>query len=736
MDFFSVKGKRPVRLKESTRALAARALSGEFGQDAFHTPFVEITDPAYEKMSSEEQYIYMLKKIASEAPLRIIPGEPFVGSATLGDAILAQVPARYKDKNVFYAINHITVGFDKVLYIGLNGVRSNIKSRLKDEKDEEKRKFYGYLEECIDVIELWHKRYLDELLRLKSIYPNQGYDQVYENLKDVPFNPPGNFRQALQSLWFLFAFTRLIGIWSGIGRIDKMLGGFLEEDLARGVLNIDEARELVAHFWIKGCEWCKGDILRGSGDAQHYQNILLGGRDFTGRDITNTLSYLVLDVVEELGISDFPIAIRAHKDMPEQFLRRAAEVVQYGAGIIAFYDEQNVIDTLMGYGYPYSDAINFTNDGCWEVLIPGKTHFSYWPLDALHYLQTDVLAINKPVENDGSFFGVYLSLISASPAEQNAPIPEYDSFEELYSALLKGIESGVKWVHEKLDERACNRLPETPSTALVLSLFVEGCIEKGVDFSKGGAYYDIEAIHMGGVQDCANSLLAIKKMVYEDKLLTLSELIALLRNNWEGREDLRLYALNKLPHFGNDNDQSNEMTKRLLSDYIEIARAYDHRSDKIKCPPGVSTFGREVEWRYARGATADGHKQGDILSPNLSPAPGADKHGATAAIQAYCSLPLNRLAGSCALDIKLGPFMARGEDNANAIMGLIRGFCALRGYFMQMDIVDNEILKDAQMHPEKYPELAVRVSGWSARFVTLDAQWQELVIKRASVGGA
>lgn len=243
----------------------------------------------------------------------------------------------------------------------------------------------------------------------------------------------------------------------------------------------------------------------------------------------------------------------------------------------------------------------------------------------LHYLQTDVLRVNKPAENDGSFMSLYMSLQAASPAEENAPTPEYSSFEELYNALLRGIESGVAWLHTELDKRAPYHTPEAPSTALVLSLFVEGCIERGIDFSKGGAYYDVEAIHMGGVQDCANSLLAIKKLVYDDKLITLSELITLLRKDWEGREDLRLYALNKLPHFGNDNAQSNEMTRRLLKDYIAIVRKYDHRADGVKCPPGVSTFGRECEWRYARGATADGHKRGDILSPNLSPAPGADK---------------------------------------------------------------------------------------------------------------
>lgn len=736
MDFYSVKGRRPIRLKESTRELAARALSGEFGREAEKTPYVEITDPSYEKMSPEEQYIHMLNAIVSKAPLRIIPGEPFIGSATLGDAINAAVPARYNGSNVFFPVNHITLGYDNVLYVGLNGLRARIQNRSRLAGDTNQKLFYNKLEQCIDAIELWHKRYADELLRLDALYPEQGYKETYENFKDVPANPPKNFRQALQSLWFLFAFTRLLGVWSGIGRIDKMLGGFLEKDLADGTLTIDEARELTAHFWIKGCEWARGADPRGSGDAQHYQNILLGGRDISGKDITNTLSYLVLDVIEELGISDFPIAIRAHKDMPQQFLRRIAEVVQYGEGIIAFYDEQNAINTLTAYGYPYSDAINFTNDGCWEVLIPGKTRFSYCPMDMLQMLQTDVLKINTPVETDGSFWAMYASYATVSPADKSYPIPEYADYEELYDALLKSIDAHLDWFQNMLDKNSVYLSPSMPSTALVISLFVEGCIEKGVDFSKGGSYYDVQSPHMGGVQDCANSLLAIKKLVFEEKKLTLSELITLLRGDWEGREDLRLYALNKLPHFGTDNSEADFIAARLLEDYARLEHAHDKRTDGVKCPPGVSTFGRECEWRYSRGATADGHKRGDILSPNLSPAPGTDKRGATAVIQAYCSLPLNLLAGSCALDIKLSPFMAHGEENISALMALVQGFCELGGYFMQMDIVDNEILKDAQLNPDKYPELAVRVSGWSARFVTLDRNWQDLVISRAAAGGA
>ncbi len=163
------------------------------------------------------------------------------------------------------------------------------------------------------------------------------YEEIYQNLKNVPENPPRNFREAVQALWFLFDFQRLCGNWPGIGRIDKMLGGFLQRDLDSGAITLEEAREYLAHFWIKGAEWVNGtneDIQPDSGDGQNYQNIILSGIDEDGKDVTNLVTYLVLDVVEELGISDFPISVRLSPETDPRLLRRVAEVLKLGGGIL------------------------------------------------------------------------------------------------------------------------------------------------------------------------------------------------------------------------------------------------------------------------------------------------------------------------------------------------------------------------------------------------------------------
>ena len=201
---------------------------------------------------------------------------------------------------------------------------------------------------------------------------------------------------------FTFAFIRLCGNWPGIGRIDYLLGDYLKKDLSDGVLSLDDAREILAHFFIKGCEWINGQEI-GSGDAQHYQNILLAGIDQDGNGVTNEVTYLVLDILEELGISDFPTSVRVNKNSDEKLLRRVAEVMRYGGGILAVYNEDLVIDALIKYGYEKREARGFANDGCWEVQIPGKTYFDYWPFDSLQLLQkypfpeSDTLLLWHPV---------------------------------------------------------------------------------------------------------------------------------------------------------------------------------------------------------------------------------------------------------------------------------------------------------------------------------------------------
>jgi formate C-acetyltransferase len=269
--------------------------------------------------------------------------------------------------------------------------------------------------------------------------------------------------------------------------------------------------------------------------------------------------------------------------------------------------------------------------------------------------------------------------------------------------------------------------PQPPCT--VVSIFEQGCIEKGLSYLEGGPVYNLFSPHIGGIADTANSLYAIKKLVFDDKKISFGELMATLAGNWEENENLRLFALNKYSYYGNDNDEVDLIYARILKDFADICNSLDGRCG-YHFPAGVSTFGRQLEWASKRLASPHGKKAGDILAANCSPTPGTDREGATSVIRSYCKSDLTRLASGAALDIKLLPSSVAGEDGICYLSSLIKSFVALGGFFMQPDVVDASILREAQQHPEDYQNLSVRVSGWNARFVTLNKHWQDMVIEQ------
>ncbi len=704
MEFYSQNGMvRPVRLSDDTRKFAADSLSRKYGLDTFKNKSVPLEDvEGIEHRSMMEIYDTSIKIIAEKAPIRICENERLSGAATLAYAIDHKIPATYKGNFVFHSVSHLTVDFESVLKYGVKSIRAKAEKAYEKYKGTEKEPFSLSCLNCLDAFEIWHKRYLDELSKLPE------YKNNYENLKKVPFEPATNFYEAVQSLWFTFAFIRLCGNWPGIGRIDYLLGDYLKKDLENKVLTIDEAREILAHFFIKGCEWING-IFIGSGDAQHYQNILLAGIDENGNEITNEVTYLVLDILEELGISDFPTTVRVNKNTDEKLLRRVAEVMRFGGGILAVYNEDTVIDALIKDGYEEREARRFANDGCWEVQIPGKTYFGYIPFDSLQILQKITLKEYKSEVCYPDFESLY----------QQYKSDLYTYIEGLFKGLcndfsdLENPSSGFVWKQQ------------TPCT--VVSLFEDGCIEKGLSYFEGGAVYNIRSPHIGGLADTVNSLYAIKKLVYDEKKVSLSELLNILRDNWSDAELLRQYSLNKLEYYGNDNDEVDMIAVRLLSDFAEICNSFDGKCG-YRFPAGVSTFGRQLEWSPNRLASPHGRFANEILAANCSPTPNTDKAGATAIIRSYCKADLSRLATGAALDIKLLPSTVSGEDGLNALISLIRGFVVLGGFFMQPDVVDASLLKEAQKCPENYQTLSVRVSGWNARFVTLNKEWQDMVI--------
>ena len=658
MDFYTQNHQiRPVRLSESTRQFAHDSLHHKYGLDTRKAMAVSMDHvPDFAKLPPIERHDLAIEEIAKHAPLRICQGEKVSGAATLGLAIEHKVPATCAGKEAFPSMSHLTVDFETVLKKGINHIRRKAESAFLRYEGTEKEPFARSCLRCLAAMEHWHGRYREALKGRPEYRAN------YESLQRVPFEPATNFREAVQSLWFTFAFLRLCGNWPGIGRID----------------------------------W-------------HYQNILLAGIDENGEEVTNDVTYLVLDILEELGISDFPTSVRINKNTDEALLRRVAEVMRLGGGTLAVYNEDLDIKTFLQEGYEEKEARKFANDGCWEVQIPGKTYFIYKPFDALQILQ------------------------KATLKSYDAPL-EFADFEALYRAYRSDLEGFLtQWADRVARGFSHNgdgswswgtHTPYTP-----VSLFEEGCVEKGLSYVEGGPIYNVLSPHIGGLADTVNSLYAIKKLVYDEKRVTLPALLAILKNDWKDEEVLRQFALNRYVYYGNDNDEVDAIAARLLSDFSDLCKELNGRCG-YRFPAGASTFGRQLEWAPDRLACPHGRRRGEVLAANCSPTPNTDKEGATAIIRSYCKADLSKLATGAALDLKLLPSSVEGEDGLQALMGLMRGFVALGGFFMQPDVVDASLLKEAQKCPEDHQTLSVRVSGWNARFVTLDKQWQDMVIEQ------
>ena len=699
---------RPIRCAERTRLFAKESLDGKYGRQAQKTPFVPLADT--DGCSPRQIYDRAITEIAKNAPLRIVtdddgaPLELISGAATLGAAIGHAVPASVDGVNaVCGSVSHLTCNFDRVVREGMDSYRERILARMEDGTlSALQREVLESALNAWNALKTYHTRYLELLSERMEQTENEEhrvhYRVLYDTLTAVPFSPAKTFREGVQSIWFTFSFIRLTGNWPGIGRMDLMLEELYQRDLAAGRITEDEARELLAHFFIKGCEWIHL-TSHGTGDAQHYQNLVLGGVDENGVDRTGDVTRLMLEIVEEFPIADFPIAVRVGSSSPAWIRTKMAEVIRHGSGVVAMYNEDLIIDSLVGFGYDIREARKFANDGCWEVQIPGRTRFIYRPMDLY-----------------GMFLREVLRLDDEAPAE-------YADFETMYAAFREKMDAVLDGFHADAD----HFFGDVPSG--VIDLFEDGCVEKARAYHNGGPVYNAFSPHFGGIPDTANAMYAIEKLVFEEKRLSFAAFTDVLRRNWDGEEALRRYVRSHYTYYGNDNDEVDTIAARIVHDFVEDCRRVECRNDVLR-PPGISTFGRQIEWRGQRCASPHGFVRGSVLAGNISPTPSTDEKGATAIIRSACKIDYSRLSCGAALDIRLDPKSVSGVRGIGAIESLLGAFLELGGFFLQIDVIDNAALLDAQAHPEDHQNLAVRISGWSARFVTLDKNWQDMVIQR------
>ena len=695
---------RPTRLKETTRHLAERALAAEFGKALADSPAVEMNDiPDFKVQTPMTQYGICARRIAEQAPIRLIT-PMLAGSATFSRAREHLLPATFNGEPIFSSTSHLTPGFSRVMEIGWTGLRTEVNTRLANATDDEA----AYLQSLLRALtsaEIFHRRtlaYVQETAENASVDTRPIYDTLAETLTRVPMYPPRNFREAVQSIWFQFAHLRLMGNWPAIGRLDQMLNPYWEQEKQNGTLTWDEARELLAHFFIMGCEWITGEFIWGTGDAQHYQNIVLGGTDADGNDVCNDVTMLILEVVEELDISDFPVAVRVTADTPEAVLYKIAEVTSFGGGVVAIYNDAVCVESLVKAGISLAAARGFANDGCWEIQVPGETNFGYQPIDLVRILNRLVLHVK----------------------EEDGEIPSFDSTAQMMDAFAEACRTEID---KELDWVAGRHAQTLPSPEI--DLYEKGCIERARGYHNGGPDYLNLSFHAGGMADVSNSIYAIEELCFRQKKIPFRGLMEILRMDWNGHEPLRQFAQKKLVYFGNDNDDADAMFAQIYDIFVNAVNRQT-QVGRVRISPGVSTFGREIDWRYQRGATAFGAKDGDILATNTSPSPGTDFAGATALLRSTCKVDYTRLSGSAATQLRLTPAMMRDAKGLNAYVALMRGFIREGGFFLQTDVADKEVYLRAQENPDAYRNLSVRISGWSARFVTLNKDWQDMIIQK------
>lgn len=611
-------------------------------------------------------------------------------------------------------LNHSIRGYEKVLRLGFAGLRAEVQAALDDlsltdpHASTRRANLLGWLELCESALELG-PRYATHCRELAAACADADQKREWEELaavcNQVPAQPARSFREALQALLF----AHMLTVWedsvnaNSLGRIDQFLWPYLEQDLASGALTRNEAAEFLAALWCKLYQ------------PYDVQQVTIGGRLADGSDATNPLSYLVLDVTEGLEFVRC-LSVRAHRDLPRDFLRRCVDLLARGGGIPFFFNDEALIPALAGKGIPVEAARDYAPIGCIEITIPGQANphaVSNW----INLAKVLELALN-----DGRCL-----LCDQQIGPRTGTLAEFASLDEVRAAYDRQLRHAAELAvygsnATELAHRSAYRLP-------YLSLLTDDCVANGKDIIEGGARYNYHESAAMGLPNVADSLAALQLAVFDEQTISGAELLEALRGNFAARDDLRQYLRRKLPKYGNDLDLPDGLAADLARQYCELLAEY-------RSPEGLPffchmfTFTLMIPFGKMTGALPDGRLAGEPLAYSLSPVQGRDREGFTAMLNSLARIPHELVAASSSAILEAHPSLLRGEDGLETFTDLLRTAIAQGVGQMQVNVVRAEDLRAAQEDPERYANLCVRVSGFSQQFVLLNRELQDHIIAR------
>ena len=545
--------------------------------------------------------------------------------------------------------------------------------------------------------------------------------KVAEVCRWVPENAPRSFHEAIQLYWFvhLGTITELNG-WDAMnpGHFDQHLATFYEKEIADGTLTREEAKELLSCFWIKVNNHPAppkvGITAKESGTYNDFTNINIGGVKQNGSDGVSEVSYIMLEIIEELHVLQPGNSVHIGTRTPNRFLKEACKVIRQGHGYPSVFNLDIYIPEMLRQGKSLEDAREGGCSGCIEVGAFGKEA----------YILTGYLNVPKIIEitlNNG-----INPLTSKRASIETGDPRDFKSYEELYNAFKTQLNYIIN--QKILVSNYIDRMFAKNSPATFLSVVIEDCISKGKDYNNGGPRYNTNYIRCTGLGTVTDSLSTLKKHVFEDKTVSMDELLKAVRKNFEGEEILRQTILNNTPFYGNDEDYADDIALRVYNDLFEAIDGKPNTKGESFHLNMLSTT-CHVYFGKVMGATPNGRLAHKSISDGTSPSHGADTNGPSAVIKSLTKLDHTKSGGTL-LNQRFLPSLLKRDQDIMKLGSLIRTYFALGGHHIQFNIVDTATLYAAQENPEDYKDLLVRMAGYSDYFSDMNADLQQEVIDR------
>lgn len=639
------------------------------------------------------------------------------------NAIAKVVKINQKD----HAQGHICPDTKTWLELGPKGLMTKAYEKLKN-CDENQKEFYECTIIVLEGVCHFMMRYHDYILTmLESLEDDnkKSLQRVADICANLASRPAQSFHEAVQSLWFLFVVLHMESNASSFspGRMDQYLYPYYQKDIEKGIISKQEALEILECLWLKFNQIV---YLRNQHSAKYFAgfpigfNIAIGGIDENGCDIYNELSLLLLKAQYHLGLPQPNLSVRLNKNSSHELIQEAIKVVAKGSGMPQFFNDEAIVNSMIkDLGIEEKDARNYAIVGCVELTTHGNN---------LGWSDAAMFNLNKALEltmNHGKCL-----LTNESIGLDLGSIETYESFEDLENAFQKQIDYFIEKMMKA--EIVVEKAHQDCLPTAFLSTVIDSCLEKGVDVTRGGAKYNLSGIQMIQIANLADSLAAIKVLVYDEKMITRHELLEALQADFKGYEIIQTMLLNKVPKYGNDVKWVDELGAKWAGYFRERMKDYTNYRGGLY-HTGMYTVSAHVPMGENVGASPDGR---NALTPladgGMSPVYGRDMAGPTAVLKSVSRMKDSYTTNGGLLNMKFLPEFFKTETGMMKFENFLRAFVDLKIPHIQFNVVRREDLLDAKLHPEQHRSLTIRVAGYTAYFVELAGKLQDEIIERTA----